>query len=83
MGCSQCEKSADVGKRQYTLLDASDTQLCDISSQGRCQPHDPAWDEYLRVPLGQEMLTSAKGRGQACTDLGATGRSVLASASSR
>ena len=60
---SCAEKSADGRKRQYTLLDASDTPLVrHIKIKAAANPHDPAWDEYFESRWGKRMLTSAKGR---------------------
>ncbi|MDH1668068.1 group II intron reverse transcriptase/maturase, partial [Pseudomonas chengduensis] len=60
---SCAEKSADGRKRQYTLLDASDTPIVrHIKIKAAANPHDPAWDEYFESRWGKRMLTSAKGR---------------------
>jgi RNA-directed DNA polymerase len=60
---SCAEKSADGRKRQYTLLDASDTPIVrHIKVKAAANPHDPEWDEYFESRWGKRMLTSVKGR---------------------
>ncbi|MFU5279481.1 group II intron maturase-specific domain-containing protein, partial [Pseudomonas aeruginosa] len=60
---SCAEKSADGRKRQYTLVDASDTPIVrHIKIKAAANPHDPAWDEYFESRWGKRMLISPKGR---------------------
>ena len=49
------EKSADGRKRQYTLVDASDTPIVrHIKIKAAANPHDPAWDEYFESRWGKK-----------------------------